>query len=72
MATSDPRIELEAYIEVLKKQLKGQVSPDAKATALAAIVQAKALMLMSDNLQSAVRTLVYDGMRPLMTRLPSL
>jgi glycogen synthase len=70
MGTADLRTELEAYILVLKGRLNDQVSPDAMVTALAAIVQAQALLLMSDTLHSTAQTLVHDGLRPLMSRLP--
>jgi hypothetical protein len=71
MSTDDDRSDLEARILILQEHLKdGQVSPDTAVAALAAILQAQALALLSDTLHATVNTLVHDGMRPLMMRLP--
>jgi hypothetical protein len=73
MGSLDDRIQMEAHLRELRGLLEGdqgQLSPDAKVTALAAIVQTEALMLMSEALSGAAQTLVHDGLRPLLSYLP--
>jgi hypothetical protein len=71
----DRRDQLDIDLAELRAQLdteRRQLSPDARVTALAAVVQSEALLLMTDQLRSSVSTLVHDGLRPLMSRLPGL
>lgn len=71
MGSHEDRNQLENDIAALENMLAHQrLSPDARVTGHAAVTQSRALLLMADVLQSAVRSLVNDGLRPLLARLP--
>ena len=71
MGIDQDRTKIEEDIAELESMLAHQrLSPDARVTGLAAVTQSRALLLMADVLQSAANSLVNDGLRPLMTRLP--
>jgi len=71
MGLDQDRNRLESDIAELESMLAHQrLSPDARVTGYAAVTQSRALLLMADVMQSAVNSLVHDGLRPLMTRLP--
>lgn len=65
--------ELEVHIEELKRRMAAagsSLSADARLTGLAALVHSEALLIAADALHSASQSLVHDGLRPLMRRLP--
>ena len=67
------RQELEEHIRDLRQQVAtpgASMSPDMRLAVHAALVQAEAALLLSDVLHSTTQTLVHDGLRPLMARLP--
>jgi hypothetical protein len=71
MGLHEDRSRLENDIAELENLLAHQrLSPDARVTGHAAVTQSRALLLMADVLQTAARSIVNDGLRPLMTRLP--
>ena len=71
MGLHEDRNRLEKDIAELESTLAHQrLSPDARVTGLAAVTQSRALLLMADVLQSAANSLVNDGLRPLLGRLP--
>jgi hypothetical protein len=71
MGSDQDRTRLENSIAELENTLEHQrLTPDTRAAAFAAVTQSRALLYMADILHSAVQTLVHDGLRPLMGRLP--
>jgi hypothetical protein len=71
MGIHEDRNRLENDLAELESLLAHQrLSPDTRVTGHAAVTQSRALLLMADVLQSAVVSLVNDGLRPLVARLP--
>jgi predicted short-subunit dehydrogenase-like oxidoreductase (DUF2520 family) len=71
----DDRVALAEHIRELREEVSGaglSVSPEARLTAHAALVQAEAMMLLSDAVSSAARTAVSDVVGPLIQGMAGL
>ncbi len=73
MGMDQDREHVESHIQELRDRLAGaatSASPDTQLAAHAALVQSEAALLLADTVRTATQTIVHDGLRPLMMRLP--